>query len=84
MKKLIPAAAVLALVVPSVALAAASLKISPSSVKHGGVLKLSGSVGNNCQKGATVTLASEAFKGGNKTTSTLGNVSTKVKAGGKF
>lgn len=78
MKKLITAGAVLALVIPSVALAAASLKVSPTSVKAGGVLKMSG---KGCKKGKTVVLLSKAFKG---LKHGIGRVTTKAKKGGKF
>jgi hypothetical protein len=80
-----PSGAVLAFLVPAVALGKASLKVSPSSVAPGGVLTMSGSAGklNSCKKGKSITFESIAFPGGSLPI-TFGKVTTKAKKHGKF
>ncbi len=64
MKKLIAVPAVMALLAPTVALAATnSIKVSPGSQQAGGKIRVYGSVGSGCPTGAQVTIYSHAFEG---------------------
>jgi hypothetical protein len=88
MKRTIAALAAVAVAVPSVALAAtttkATLKVSPTSVKHGKRVRVYGTVGTGCLKGSTVTLTSKAFKKTKKDFAGVPTVYTKVGTKGKF
>ena len=61
MKRLVVATAVPALALAAVAWGNVSIKVSPSSVKAGHAVKVSGSVGTGCGKSDRVTLLSKAF-----------------------
>jgi len=61
MKRLIVATTILALAFAAVAWGNISIKVSPSSVRAGHAVKVSGSVGTGCGKGDAVTLLSKAF-----------------------
>jgi hypothetical protein len=61
MKKFSAAFAVLALAAPGAMAANASLKVSPSKIKRGKKVTVSGSVGSGCSGSATIY--SRAFKG---------------------
>jgi hypothetical protein len=63
MKRLIAAAAVLAVTSPAAVAASHFLKVSPSAVKAGKSVTLSGSVDHGCQTPGQVTIYSKAFKG---------------------
>jgi hypothetical protein len=61
MKRSMVLAAMSLLAFASVAWGSVSIKVSPTSVQAGKVVKVSGSVGTGCGKGDPVTLISKAF-----------------------
>ena len=64
MKKLIAVPAMLAVLAPSVALAATHyIKVSPGSQQAGGKVRLYGAVDGGCGTGSQVTIYSKAFAG---------------------
>ncbi|HWC86306.1 MAG TPA: hypothetical protein VG388_07195 [Solirubrobacteraceae bacterium] len=61
MKRVFLSTLVLALALSAVAWAKVSIKVTPSAVKAGKVVTVSGSTGKGCAKGDRVTLLSKAF-----------------------
>lgn len=61
MKRSMVLAAIPLLAFATVAWGSVSIKVSPTSVRPGKVVKVSGSVGTGCAKGDRVTLISKAF-----------------------
>jgi hypothetical protein len=99
-KKLIAALVGLAVLAPGALAASHFLNVSPSKLKAGKTVTISGSVGNGCQtghKGDVATIFSKAFKGATKQSfagvpsvsaslanSTTGSFSIKVKLAKKL
>jgi hypothetical protein len=85
MKRLIAVLAVFAVAAPAALAASHFLKVSPSTVKAGKSVTLSGSVGSGCAKGSQVTITSKAFKGATMHEfAGVPAVYATVKKGGKF
>jgi hypothetical protein len=63
MKRLIAAATVLAVTSPAALAAAPFIKTTPTTVKRGNTVTVSGSAGTGCANGSRVTIMSKAFKG---------------------
>ena len=85
MKRLIAAAAMLAVSSPVALAATASIKTTPTTVKAGNAVTVSGSVAGGCSAGSQVTIYSKAFKGATtKDFAGVPAVFTKAGKGGKF
>ena len=85
LRRIITLGLVATLAVAGVALAAPSkMKLTPKTIYHGDVLKISGTPGGGCSHGDTVTIYSKAFPGGGDEFAGVPAVHAKVVSDGHY